>query len=78
MNIQEDDEDLETEAPVSSTEFYLCAFCGEENEVVVDASGARVQRYTEDCFVCCRPNLLSITIHRDDSVEVSAEQEYEA
>ena len=57
---------------------YDCAFCGEENSVFVDGSGARVQRFTEDCTVCCRPNLLTITIERDDSVWLDVEREYDA
>jgi len=57
---------------------YFCAFCGEENEVLVDASAERHQRFTEDCEVCCRPNLLDISIERDGGVSVSATQEYEA
>ena len=40
---------------------YGCAFCGEENEVLVDPSGARRQTFTEDCTVCCRPNLITLT-----------------
>ncbi len=57
---------------------YDCAFCGEENSVFVDASGARVQQFTEDCTVCCRPNLIKITIERDDSVWIDVEREYDA
>ena len=57
---------------------YDCAFCGEENEVFVDGSGARTQRFTEDCQVCCRPNLLTIRIERDGWVSVEAEREYDA
>ena len=34
---------------------YECAFCGEENEVLVDPGGGRRQTFTEDCAVCCRP-----------------------
>ncbi len=41
---------------------YLCAYCGVENETFVDDTAGRRQRYTEDCSVCCRPNVLSITI----------------
>ena len=26
-----------------------CAFCGEENEILVDVSGGRRPRFTEDC-----------------------------
>lgn len=57
---------------------YWCAFCGEENEVFVDASGARQQRFTEDCEVCCRPNLITITIERNGAITIVVEQEYEA
>ena len=41
---------------------YLCAYCGAENETFVDDSAGARQRYTEDCTVCCRPNVLSITL----------------
>ena len=56
---------------------YSCAFCGEDNEVFVDPSGARRQTFTEDCTVCCRPNLLTLVIHGDD-VSLDVVQEYEA
>jgi len=57
---------------------YFCAFCGEENEVLIDTSGARYQRFTEDCEICCRPNLLDISIDYDNIVTVQASQEYGA
>jgi hypothetical protein len=57
---------------------YACAFCGEENEVFVDPSGGRRQTFTEDCAVCCRPNLIALAIDEDDHVELEASQEYEA
>ena len=57
---------------------YRCAFCGEENDVVVDPSGARRQTFTEDCAVCCRPNLITLTLDDDGDAEVEVSQEYEA
>ncbi len=57
---------------------YYCEFCGEENEVFVDASGMRVQKFIEDCQVCCRPNLLTIRIERDGEVTIEVEREYDA
>lgn len=57
---------------------YPCAFCGEENEVFVDGSGARVQQFTEDCAVCCRPNLLTLSIERDGWISIEVEREYDA
>jgi hypothetical protein len=57
---------------------YQCAFCGEENEVWVDAGGGPRSQLTEDCAVCCRPNLITITVDRDGAVFLNTEQEYEA
>jgi len=57
---------------------YACAFCGEENEVVPDESGGRRQTFTEDCTVCCRPNLITLTFDDDGDVEIEVSQEYEA
>jgi len=57
---------------------YGCAFCGEENEVFVDPSGGRRQTFTEDCAVCCRPNLIVLTVEADGEVQLEATQEYEA
>ena len=57
---------------------YACAFCGEENEILVDPSGGRRQTFTEDCAVCCRPNLITLAMGDDGEVELQAVQEYEA
>ena len=57
---------------------YECAFCGEENEILVDVSGGRRQRFTEDCAVCCRPNLIALVVDEDGDVELQVTQEYEA
>jgi hypothetical protein len=56
---------------------YSCAFCGEDNDVHVDPSGARRQTFTEDCTVCCRPNLITLVFDGDD-VRLDVVQEYEA
>jgi hypothetical protein len=72
-------EELETESSdTSGFREYSCQFCGETNEVFVDASGLAHQKFTEDCTVCCRPNLLTIDIAHDGTVFVEAEREYDA
>ena len=43
---------------------FQCAYCGEWNDTDVDASGGGSQQYTEDCQVCCQPNLLSVRFDR--------------
>jgi Cysteine-rich CPXCG len=57
---------------------YECAFCGEENDTLVDLSGGRRQSFTEDCAVCCRPNLITLVVDEDGDVELQVTQEYEA
>ncbi len=41
---------------------FTCAYCGELVETSVDISAGSGQRYVEDCEVCCRPNVLNITV----------------
>ena len=57
---------------------YGCAFCGEENELTVDPSAGRRQTFTEDCTVCCRPNLISLTLDDEGEASIEVTQEYEA
>jgi hypothetical protein len=57
---------------------YDCAFCGEENEVFVDPSGGDRQTFTEDCAVCCRPNLITLAVDDDGEVTIEVAREYEA
>ena len=57
---------------------YGCAFCGEENDLFVDPSGGTRQTFTEDCTVCCRPNLITLVFDADGDVELQVSQEYEA
>jgi len=40
---------------------FQCAGCGEWNETTVDSSAGRRQEYIEDCQVCCKPNVLSVS-----------------
>ena len=57
---------------------YACAFCGEDNDTFVDPGGGPRQVYTEDCAVCCRPNLITVTIDADGDTQLDVTQEYEA
>jgi hypothetical protein len=54
---------------------YLCDSCGEEIVVPLDVSQGRIQQYVEDCPVCCRANLIHVTIDEDGSIQVWAEPE---
>jgi len=59
----------------NSAEFF-CAYCGEPNTTFVDLSVGGNQRYVEDCQVCCRPNILYISID-EESLEIEIHTEYE-
>lgn len=58
--------------PVEAT--YICASCLQVVETTVDESGGSVQEYVEDCAICCRPNLLHITLDEEaETAEIEAE-----
>lgn len=58
------------------TEVY-CPYCGEPNEILVDPSGGRVQRYVEDCHVCCRPWDVTVTVGETVEVQLRTESDDE-
>jgi hypothetical protein len=39
----------------------ICPYCGADVEITLDPGGGSVQRYVEDCEVCCRPWQLTVT-----------------
>jgi hypothetical protein len=45
--------------PRSST-LLECPFCGQADELSIDAGGGRDQVYTEDCAVCCKPRIVHV------------------
>ena len=51
--------------PMEIEATFVCVYCLQVNDVVVDASGGLKQEYVEDCEVCCRPNRLTIVIDED-------------
>ena len=58
------------------TAVYVCGYCGETVETSVDEGGGTSQRYIEDCAVCCRPNVLHVTVNPEtDEAEIWAEFE---
>jgi hypothetical protein len=61
---------------MQTTSEYTCAFCGEPNTTFIDISGGMQQSYVEDCQVCCRPNILYISID-EDTLEIEINSDYE-
>lgn len=60
--------------PHTDTAFVQCPYCGEEIEVVVDGS-VEHQQYVEDCSVCCRPIVLTVTAEDGEVTGVGARGE---
>ena len=54
-----------------------CPYCGEAIEIALDASGGE-QQYVEDCQVCCRPIVMSVTLDDAGDAQVSARGENDA
>jgi hypothetical protein len=54
---------------------YPCPTCWESIEVTVDPSAGPEQQYVEDCPVCCRPNVLRVSIDDEGVVHVTARAE---
>lgn len=52
----------------------ICPHCGEQVPVDIDPSGGRQQRYVEDCWVCCRPILLTVEVLPTGDVTINAVQ----
>ena len=53
----------------------VCPYCGERMELVLDPS-TPFQEYVEDCYVCCRPIVVTVSVVEDDlTVDVRAEDE---
>lgn len=54
---------------------YICTSCGEEIVLPIDLSAGESQEYTEDCPVCCHPNLIRIEVSESGDVRAWAEKE---
>jgi hypothetical protein len=43
------------DVPPEDSAWLNCPYCGSGVELLLDPGGGPVQRYVEDCEVCCRP-----------------------
>ena len=62
--------------PEITEQAIFCPYCGESISILVDDS-ASDQRYIEDCQVCCRPMIISVSVGPDGDVSVDARSENE-
>lgn len=50
----------------------ICPYCGESNEISLDAGGGAHQDYVEDCQVCCRPWRVTVSFDAQGHAEITA------
>ena len=60
-----------------SQENVSCPYCGESIEVLIDPQEAE-QQYIEDCQVCCKPIVFSISTSVNGDLSVSVHDENES
>ena len=53
-----------------------CPYCGEEIELLIDASAGE-QDYIEDCQVCCKPINVSIKLDSEGDMSVTVRSDDE-
>jgi hypothetical protein len=53
-----------------------CPYCGEAIELIIDCS-IPDQTYIEDCFVCCRPIVVTAVCTGDEVISVNVADENE-
>jgi transposase-like protein len=51
-------------------ETVTCPYCGEPNLIAVDEQGGSIQRYVEDCQVCCHPWEVTVRVGAEVDVEL--------
>ncbi len=60
--------------PLDQFESFLCPYCGQTNELLLDFSGGASQNLVVDCEICCSPIAVRIKI-RGDQVEIDVRRE---
>lgn len=57
-------------------QLFMCAYCGEENDIYIDPQEGDKVDLIQDCRVCCRANLVTARFNyyaREYDLTVSAE-----
>jgi hypothetical protein len=52
--------------------FFACPYCFSEIAIRLDATAGSVQRFTQDCEVCCRPIEIKVGFGQDGVIDFEA------
>lgn len=72
---EDDDALLDDEFPMGDgvadlSGMVSCPYCGESVEITLDPGSGANQQYIEDCQVCCRPWVVSVSYDEDGTAHV--------
>jgi hypothetical protein len=54
-------DELPEDSPPEDTASVGCTYCGAWVDLLLDPGGGPLQRYVEDCEICCRPLVLRVS-----------------
>jgi len=54
---------------------YICNTCGEEIVIPIDITQGTEQHYTEDCPVCCHPNVIEVIVENEEFAQIVSRSE---
>ena len=56
---------------------FLCPYCGQTNQLLVDITGGSDQEFVVDCEVCCAPIVVRVKLRGQEILSVEARKENE-
>jgi hypothetical protein len=66
----DEDDDVDGDGVADLSGVVNCPYCGESVEITLDPGSGANQQYIEDCHVCCRPWLVSVSYEEDGTAHV--------
>jgi len=58
-------------------ENFICPYCGQTNELLIDVTGGPSQQFVVDCEVCCAPITVRLKMHGDELMAIDIRKENE-
>lgn len=70
LDDDDDESDGDEDGVADLSGVVSCPYCGESVEIALDPGSGANQQYIEDCQVCCRPWLVSVSYDEDGTAHV--------
>ena len=58
-------------------ENFICPYCAQTNELLIDLTGGSFQQFVIDCEVCCAPITVRLKILGEDVISIDIKKENE-